>query len=78
VKVDTPDGQVTLRVPPGSQSGRRLRLRGRGLPRPDGTRGDLHAVVRVVVPAAPSAAEREAYEALQRASTAPADRPAAE
>jgi hypothetical protein len=33
VKVDTPDGEVTLKVPPGSQSGRRLRLRGRGLPR---------------------------------------------
>jgi len=76
VKVDTPDGEVTLKVPPGSQSGRRLRLRGRGLPRADGTRGDLYAVVRVVVPAKPSAAERAAYEALRQASTAPADRPA--
>ena len=33
VKVDTPDGPVTLTVPAGTQSGRRLRLRGRGLPR---------------------------------------------
>jgi curved DNA-binding protein len=68
VKVDTPDGPVTLTVPAGTQSGRRLRLRGRGLPRPDGTRGDLHAVARIVVPDRPSAADREAYEALRRAT----------
>jgi curved DNA-binding protein len=67
---------VTVKVPAGTQSGRRLRLRGRGLPRPDGTRGDLHAVVRVVVPSRPSAEERQAYEALKRASAVPADRPA--
>jgi curved DNA-binding protein len=72
VKVDTPDGPVTLTVPAGTQSGRRLRLRGRGLPRPGGTRGDLYAVVRIVVPERPSAAEREAYEALRRASSASA------
>ena len=75
VRVDTPDGPVTLTVPPGTQSGARLRLRGRGLPRGDG-RGDLYAVVRVVVPTRPSAAEREAYETLRRVASAPADRPA--
>lgn len=73
VKVDTPDGPVTLTVPAGTQSGRRLRLRGRGLPRSGGTRGDLYAVARIVVPDRPSAAEREAYEALRRASSASAD-----
>jgi len=76
LRVDTPDGPVTLTVPPGTQSGQRLRLRGRGLPR-DGARGDLYAVVRVVVPTRPSAAEREAYEMLRRSASAPADRPAA-
>jgi curved DNA-binding protein len=75
VRVDTPDGPVTLTVPPGTQSGQRLRLRGRGLPRGDG-RGDLYAVVRIVVPTGPSAAERAAYETLRREATAPADRPA--
>ena len=75
VRVDTPDGQVTLTVPPGTQSGQRLRLRGRGLPRGDG-RGDLYAVVRIVVPTRPSAAERAAYETLRREASAPADRPA--
>ena len=68
MNVPTIDGTAVLRIPPGTQSGRRLRLRGRGLPRPDGTRGDLYAVVRIVVPEKPSEAEREAYEALRRAA----------
>jgi curved DNA-binding protein len=76
VRVDTPEGAVTLTVPPGTQNGRRLRLRGRGLPRGDGSRGDLYAVVRIVVPERPSPAEREAYEVLKRSASVPADRPA--
>jgi curved DNA-binding protein len=75
VRVDIPDGPVTLTVPPGTQSGQRLRLRARGLPR-DGGRGDLYAVVRIVVPTRPSAGEREAYELLRQRASAPADRPA--
>jgi curved DNA-binding protein len=77
VRIETPDGPVTLKVPPGTQSGRRLRLHGRGLPRGEqGGRGDLYALVRIVVPEPPSAAEREAYETLKRGASAPADRPA--
>jgi curved DNA-binding protein len=78
VRTETPDGPVTLTVPAGTQSGRRLRLRDRGLPRADGTRGHLYAVVRVVVPERPTAAEREAYELLRQRAAAPADRPAGE
>jgi curved DNA-binding protein len=78
VRVDTPDGAVTLTVPAGTQNGRRLRLRGRGLPRAAGTRGDLYAAVRIVVPERLSSAEREAYEALRRSAAVPADRPAGE
>jgi curved DNA-binding protein len=76
VRIETPDGPVTLKVPAGTQSGQRLRLRGRGLPRGEGSRGDLYAVVRIVVPERPSAAEREAYETLKRGASAAADRPA--
>ena len=76
VRVETPDGAVTLKVPPGTPSGRRMRLRGRGLPRKDGTRGDLYAVIRIVVPENPDATEKAAYEALKQASSAPPDRPA--
>jgi curved DNA-binding protein len=76
VKFETPENVVSLKVPAASSSGKRLRLRGLGLPKEGGARGDLYAVIRVVVPEHPSAAEREAYEALRRASGAPADRPA--
>ena len=76
VRVETPDGAVKLKVPPGTQSGRRLRLRERGLPRRGGSRGDLHAVVRIGIPIHPTPEERQAYEALKRASRAPQDRPA--
>jgi len=76
VRVETPDGAVNLRIPAGTQAGQKLRLRGRGLPRQGGGRGDLHAAIRIVVPAHPAAAERDAYEALKRSATAPPDRPA--
>jgi len=78
VRVETPDGAVNLTIPAGSATGRRLRLRGRGLPRGDGSRGDLYAVVSVTVPENPTAAEREAFEAVRRAATRPGDRPAEE
>lgn len=78
VRFETPDGAVSLKVASGTQSGKRLRLRGRGLPRGDSSRGDLFAVVRVVIPEHSGAAERDAYEALKRASSAPHDRPAEE
>lgn len=76
VRVETPDGSVSLTVPPGTQSGSRLRLRGLGLPRAGGGRGDLHAVAKILVPPSPNEAERAAYEALRQAATAPPDRPA--
>jgi DnaJ-class molecular chaperone len=51
-KVDVPtvEGPVTLSVPPGTSSGSRLRLRGRGVKRPDGTRGDQFVRTEIVVP----------------------------
>ena len=78
VRVETPDGAVMLKVPAGTPAGQRLRLRERGLPRTGGGRGDLYAVIKIAVPASPGADERAAYEALQRATKAPADRPAEE
>ena len=62
--VDTPGGRVEVKVPAGSSSGRRLRLRGRGFPNPRGAAGDLYAEVKIVVPQRLSAAQREAWKAL--------------
>ncbi len=50
VTIPTFEGDVKLKVPAGSQSGRKLRLRGKGLPNLHGGRGDLYAVVQVIVP----------------------------
>jgi curved DNA-binding protein len=61
----TPDGKLELNIAPGSAAGRKLRLKGRGLP---GTPpGDLYAVLKVVLPAAETTADREALGALARA-----------
>jgi curved DNA-binding protein len=72
VPVPTLDGSAQIRVPAGSSSGRRLRLRGRGLPRSGGGRGDLHAIVKITVPKHLSDRERELYEQLEDLSSAEA------
>lgn len=50
VPAPTIDGGVTITIPPGTSSGKRLRLRGKGAQRPDGSRGDQYLTVRIVVP----------------------------
>ncbi|MFI5321202.1 MAG: DnaJ C-terminal domain-containing protein [Myxococcota bacterium] len=51
VEVPTLDGRATVAIPPGSDSGRKLRLRGKGVPDPGGgARGDLYVVVQIRVP----------------------------
>ncbi|HEX9401422.1 MAG TPA: J domain-containing protein [Anaeromyxobacter sp.] len=65
VRLPTFEGPVSLRVPKGAQSGMRLRLRGKGLPDlRGGARGDLYAVVQVVLPA-DSEALRKAARSLE-------------
>lgn len=50
VRVPTLEGAVTIDVPPGSDGAKPMRLRGKGLPRADGTRGDLLVSLRIVLP----------------------------
>jgi curved DNA-binding protein len=69
VPVDTPAGEVKLKVPPGSSSGRRLRLRGQGMPNPSGQPGDLYAELRIALPRRLSDKERELFEELSRVSS---------
>ncbi|HZZ53281.1 MAG TPA: DnaJ C-terminal domain-containing protein, partial [Trebonia sp.] len=61
---DTPGGEVKVKVPGGTSSGRRIRLRGRGLPNPKGKAGDLFAEARIMVPPHLSRAERRLFEQL--------------
>ena len=62
VKVPTPGGTVEMKVPPGSSGGRKMRLKGRGIP--SATPGDFYVVLQIVVPQATTAAERALYEKL--------------
>lgn len=65
VLLPTYEGQVQLKIPPGTQSGQKLRLRGRGLPDlKGGPRGDLYAVAKIVLPEE-SDALREAVKPMQ-------------
>ena len=64
VALDTPGGEVKVKVPGGTSSGRRIRLAGRGLPNPKGKAGDLYAEARIMVPARLSRAERRLFEQL--------------
>jgi DnaJ-class molecular chaperone len=50
VTVPTPTGPVTMTIPPNSNTGRVMRLRGKGVLRPDGTRGDEYVTLKVVLP----------------------------
>lgn len=50
ISVPSPSGAVTIKLPPCTAAGRRLRLSGRGLPRKDGSRGDLYAVITLALP----------------------------
>jgi curved DNA-binding protein len=64
VPLDTPGGEVKVKVPAGTSSGRQIRLRGRGLPNPKGKAGDLFAEARIMVPPRPTRAERHLFEQL--------------
>ena len=64
VPIPTLGGDVEMAIPAGSQSGRRLRLKGRGLP--GDPAGDQFVVLQVHVPTATTDADRAAYEALRQ------------
>jgi curved DNA-binding protein len=69
VRIDTPGGSTTVNVPPGTSSGRRLRLKGRGLPNRRGEPGDFYAEAQIRVPSTLSREERRLFEELRERST---------
>jgi curved DNA-binding protein len=68
ISVPTLDGPVNIKIPPGTQNGQKLRVRGRGLTQRDGGNGDLIVTARVEVPASVSESERKLWEQLAHAS----------
>ena len=63
IDVPTPQGEISLRIPAGTSSGKRLRLKGLGVPAADGSRGDLYAEVQIVIP---ESLDEEALELVRR------------
>jgi curved DNA-binding protein len=68
IEVPTLEGRVKMKVPPGSKSGQKLRLAGKGLPLPGGGAGDLYAILGIALPATLTEREKELYEELRKAS----------
>ncbi|MBX5484181.1 MAG: molecular chaperone DnaJ, partial [Myxococcaceae bacterium] len=68
VRVPTFGGEVTVTIPPGSQSGRKMRLRGKGVPHlKGGGAGDFYLVLQVMVPDGSTPGARAAAEQLKDA-----------
>jgi curved DNA-binding protein len=69
VSAPTPEGEVELTIPPGSAAGRKLRLKGRGIPSNSAASpaGDLYVVLTIALPPADTAAAKQAYQAFARA-----------
>jgi curved DNA-binding protein len=69
VDIPTLDGSVSVKIPAGTTAERKLRLRGKGLPTSNGTRGDLYAVVSIQVPAHLTPEQKVLWEQLATKST---------
>jgi DnaJ-class molecular chaperone len=68
ISVPTLNGRLNIKVPPGTHSGQKMRVRGRGLPKREGGSGDLIVVTHIDVPAKVSDSERRLWEQLAKES----------
>jgi DnaJ-class molecular chaperone len=68
VSVPTLDGQLEMKLPPGTQGGQRLRLRGQGLNKRGGGRGDEYVKIKIVIPPKLTDQEKELFEKLAAVS----------
>lgn len=69
ISFDTLDGRILVRVPPGIQTGNRIRVAGKGYTDKSGTRGDLYIKARIVNPAVLTDKQRELYEKLKQTAS---------
>jgi len=68
MRLRTLDGTISLKVPPGTQQGQQLRVRGKGLPTGPGNRGDLYVGIAIQVPTAATDEEKRLWRELASAS----------
>lgn len=69
VQIATLDGAVSMKIPAGTEAGRQFRLRGKGLPTTQGTRGDLYATVIIQVPTQLTPEQRAQWEQVAATAT---------
>ncbi|MBQ3654807.1 MAG: DnaJ domain-containing protein [Synergistaceae bacterium] len=66
IQAATLTGNVTVKMPPGIQDGQKLRLRGKGLPKRDGTNGDMYVRVRIEIPRHINSKQNELWQELAK------------
>jgi curved DNA-binding protein len=69
IDVPTLDGRISVTIPPASRAGQKLRIGGRGLPKPREGTGDLYCVLTIVTPPQPGDREKDLYRELAKASS---------
>ena len=69
IDVPTLDGAVRMKIPAGTPAGRKLRLGGRGLPKPKEGQGDLYVIIQIATPTELNDAEKALFQQLADAST---------
>ena len=62
--VGTLDGEVMIKMPPGLQDGQKLRIRGKGIPKRDGTNGDLYVKIKIEIPRVLNAKQKDLWQGL--------------
>ncbi len=68
VNIPTMDGNLKLKIPAGIESEKKLRVKGKGLQTPQGKKGNLYAVIKIVAPSKLTSEEKELYEKLNKLS----------
>ncbi len=66
IQIDTLDGNVTVKMPPGFQDGQKLRLRGKGLPNRDGGFGDMYIQIRIEIPRHINSKQKSLWQELAK------------
>ncbi|MBQ9418748.1 MAG: DnaJ domain-containing protein [Synergistaceae bacterium] len=66
IEVGTLDGHVMIKMPPGIQDGQKLRIKGKGIPKRDGTNGDLYVRVKIEIPRHLTSKQKDLWEELAK------------
>lgn len=69
IEMSAIEQKILLNIKPGAQSGQKLRIAGKGLPKPKGGSGDLYAVLQIANPSKLTATEKSLYETLAKSSS---------